>query len=266
MNYSFMTFSTPQLSLAETFHVAKRFGYDGIEPRLDCDQAHGVEVKADPAARAAFRKQAKEAGIAFACLATSITVANPDTEAAMVKQAHERIDLAGDVGAPAIRVFGGGIPKGLTREAGIAQAAKCLAAMADHAAARGVTVCMETHDDWCDPAHVAAVLKRVNHPAIACNWDVMHPVRMGLATVEQSFRALRPWIRHTHLHDGVGGKTALKMVPIGTGDIDHKTFIRLLKKAGYAGYLSGEWINWEPYETHLPRELATLKRYEQEPG
>ena len=33
----------------------------------------------------------------------------------------------------------------------------------------------------------------------------------------------------------------------------------------YDGYISGEWINWEdPYEVHLPRELATLKRYESE--
>ena len=27
---------------------------------------------------------------------------------------------------------------------------------------------------------------------------------------------------------------------------------------------SGEWIGWEPYEVHLPRELAMLKKYESE--
>ena len=32
----------------------------------------------------------------------------------------------------------------------------------------------------------------------------------------------------------------------------------------YPGFISGEWINWEPYEQHLPRELATLKGYEKE--
>ena len=264
MNYSFMTFSTPDLSLAEALRTARRFGYDGIEPRLDSKHAHGIEVAAAPDARAAIRRQVSESGVALACLATSLVFADPAAEDDMVRQAHERIDLAGDVGAPALRVFGGRVPPGLAREAAIAQVAKCLAAVADHAAARGVAVCLETHDDWCDPAHVAAVLERANHPAIACNWDVMHPVRMGLATVEQSFQTLRRWIRHTHLHDGTGGKAALKMVPIGTGEIDHKTFIRLLKQAGYTGYLSGEWINWEPWEIHLPRELATLKRYEQE--
>ena len=265
MKYSFMTFSTPQLTLTNVLAVAKRFGYDGIEPRLDAKHAHGIEVTATAAERKAIRGQAAASGISLACLATSISFADPAVESEMVKQAHERIDLAGDVGAPSIRIFGGQVPKQLPREQAIEQVAKCLSAVADHAARRGVWVCMETHDDWCDPAHVAAVLARVNHPAIACNWDLMHPVRMGLASVEKSFETLRRWIRHTHLHDGTGG-TQLKMVPIGTGDIDHKTFLGLLKGSGYTGFLSGEWIDWEPYETHLPRELATLKRLERENG
>ena len=263
MNYSFMPFSTPQLSLAEVLQVAKRYGYNGIEPRLDAKHAHGIEVTATAAERAAFRKQAAASGIALACLATSLKYADPAAEAEMIRQTLERIDLAADVGAPAIRIFGGQVPKDLPREKAIDQVAKCLSAVADRARARGVTICMETHDDWCDPAHVAAVLEKVNHPAIACNWDVMHPVRMGLASVEKSFETLRRWIRHTHLHDGTG-KTQITMLPIGTGDIDHKMFLTLLKGAGYTGFLSGEWINWEPYETHLPRELATLKRMERE--
>jgi sugar phosphate isomerase/epimerase len=261
MRYAFMTFSTPQLALADVLAVAKRFGYDGIEPRLDAKHAHGIEVTATAAERQGVRAQAAASGISLACLATSIQFADPAAEAVMVGQAHERIDLAGDVGAPAIRIFGGAVPKTLAREQAIEQVARCLSAVADHAARRGVWVCMETHDDWCDPAHVAAVLERVNHRAIACNWDVMHPVRMGLATVAQSFETLRRWIRHTHLHDGTTGDQ-IKMVPIGTGVIDHQTFLKLLKGSGYAGFLSGEWINWEPYETHLPRELATLKRLE----
>lgn len=263
MKYSFMTFSTPALGLAEALRVARDYGYDGIEPRLDAKHAHGIEVAASAAERRAAKELAARSGIALACLATSIKYADPADEADMLRQTRERIDLAADVGAPAIRVFGGKLPAGMERERAMAHVAKCLAAVAAQAEVRGVAVCLETHDDWCDPAHVAAVLAAVDRPSIACNWDVMHPVRMGLATVEESFTALRPWIRHTHLHDGVGGRTTLKMVPIGTGDIDHRAFLKALNSMGYAGFLSGEWINWEPYETHLPRELATLKRYEQ---
>jgi hypothetical protein len=42
--------------------------------------------------------------------------------------------------------------------------------------------------------------------------------------------------------------------------------VQLLRAAGYDGYLSGEWIDWEPCEVHLPRELATMRVYENEPA
>ena len=266
MKYSFMSFSTPDLSLAEMLGRAKEYGYDGIEPRLDAGHAHGVEVAASAADRAAARRAAADAGVALACLATSIRYADPTKQDAMVADTHERIDLAGDVRAPAIRVFGGALPDGLSREAATDTLVESLGAVADHAAERGVVVCLETHDDWCDPAHVAAVCRRVDHPAVAANWDIMHPVRTGKATIDESFEQLRPWIRHLHVHDGVEPDGKLKMVPIGTGDIDHRRAIERLRSVGYDGFLSGEWIDWEPYDEHLPRELGTLKQYERELG
>lgn len=261
MKYAFMSFSTPKLTFDEILAAARRFGYDGIEPRLDAKHEHGVEVAATPAQRATFRRKSGEAGVSIACLATSITYADPSKTDEMRRQTIERIDLAADLGAPVIRVFGGKIPDGIAREKAVDLLAASLTSIAPHAAARGVCVCMETHDDWCDPRHVAEVLRRVNSPAVAANWDIMHPVRTGFATIDQSFDILKPWIRHLHVHDGSAGPE-LKLVPIGTGIIDHRRAIALLRTIGYTGAISGEWIGWEPWETHLPRELATLRRYE----
>jgi sugar phosphate isomerase/epimerase len=64
------------------------------------------------------------------------------------------------------------------------------------------------------------------------------------------------------VNPGAAGATTL--VPIGQGSIDHRKALELLKSIDYQGFLSGEWIAWEPYEIHLPRELATLKGYERE--
>lgn len=263
MKYSFMSFSTPKLSLTEMLAAARLYGYDGIEPRLDAEHAHGVEVGAAAERREAIRTEAHTAGITLACLATSLTYADPAKKDDMIRKSHERIDLAGDLRVPVIRVFGGQIGGGLTREQAIDLVAGSLNSIADHAAARKVTICMETHDDWCDPAHVAAVMRQVNHKAVAVNWDIMHPVRMKKATMDEAFETLKPWIRHLHVHDGRGGDS-LQLVPIGEGDFDHRRALALLKTLPYRGYISGEWIGWEPYETHLPRELATLKRLERE--
>lgn len=260
MKYSFMSFSTPTLTLAEMLEVARNYGYDGIEPRLDAKHAHGIEVDATPAQRSAIKSLLSSSCVKLSCLATSLSYADPAKTVDMIRQTYERIDLAGDLGAPAIRVFGGLIPDGTDREKAIALVVESLREVADHAAGRNVAVCLETHDDWCDPAHVATVLKQVDHPAIGANWDIMHPVRTRKADIVRSFEMLKPWIRHVHIHDGVGDK--LKFVPIGTGAIDHKSAVELLMSANYTGYLSGEWIDWERYEIHLPRELATMKRLE----
>ena len=260
MKYSFMTFSTPELTLAEVLATARTYGYDGVEPRLDAGHRHGIEAAASAGDRAAIRRQVAESGIALACLATSLSYADAAKSAGMLRETHARIDLAGDLGVPVIRVFGGGIPAGVSRETASECLIAALRSVADHAAARGVTVAMETHDDWCDPKHLAQVMRGVAHPAVAVNWDIMHPVRTGCATIDESFAALRPWIRHLHVHDGTGAGGEL--APIGTGMIDHRRAVELLRGINYSGFLSGEWINWEDYRIHLPRELATLKSYD----
>ncbi|OPZ85284.1 MAG: fructoselysine 3-epimerase [bacterium ADurb.Bin429] len=260
MRYAFMSFSTPELTLGEMLALARRLGYDGIEPRISAGHRHGIEFETDAAGRTASRTLAEESGIALCCLATSCTYADPVKTADMLDATHRAIDLAGDVGAPRIRVFGGQLGEGLSREAAIALLVASLSSVADHAAARGVTVCLETHDAWCDPRHVAEVMRQVNNPAVRVNWDIMHPVRGEFATMRESFDILRPYIAHLHVHDGEAGSGPL--LPIGQGVVDHRAAIECLLAINYQGYISGEWIGWEPYEVHLPRELAALKGYE----
>ncbi|MCX7012879.1 MAG: sugar phosphate isomerase/epimerase [Candidatus Sumerlaeota bacterium] len=262
MKYSFMSFSTPALSLDETLSLARRLGYDGIEPRAESGHAHGVELETSAERRAEFRRRAEDSGIALSCVATSCKFANPAATQQTVDQCRRYVDLAADIGAPRVRVFGGKIPEGLSREKAIDTLVEGLGAVATHARDRGVVVCLETHDDWCDTKPVAAALARLDGAAIAANWDIMHPVRTAGCTMDAAFDALRSRIGHVHIHDGKIGR--LGPVPIGEGDIDHRRALELLQSISYDGFLSGEWIKWEPYETHLPRELATMKRFEQE--
>ena len=266
MKYSFMSFSCPDVDLDGMLALAEKFGYDGIEPRIASGHAHGLELDLAPAGRAAARGKAEDSGIAICCVATSCSYAAPDTCRQNIDDTLRSIDLAADVGAGCIRVFGGKIPAPETRESAIDALAGALRAVADHAQERSVVVCLETHDDWCDPAHVAAVIQRADHPAIAVNWDIMHPVRVAGATMADAFAVLGRWVRHIHFHDGVKADTPPVLRAIGQGEIDHLSAVQLLQNARYDGYLSGEWIDWEPYEVHLPRELATMRNYEERGG
>jgi sugar phosphate isomerase/epimerase len=264
MRYAFMSFSCTKATFPELLATATRFGYDGVEPRAQSNHGHGVEFAATTVARKTIRRQAEDAGIAICCLATSCRFADPSIVDAQLDDLRCAIDLAGDIGAPRIRVFGGKLGAGLSREAATDLVAQSLRSVADQAAARHVTLCLETHDDWTNPDHVAAVMKAVNHPAVAVNWDLMHPVRFSGWKMADAFAVVRPWIRHVHFHDGSTNPNDGQMRPMGTGDIDHRIAVKLLAALPYDGYLSGEWINWEPADVHLPRELAAMKAYERE--
>ncbi|MDH7571014.1 MAG: sugar phosphate isomerase/epimerase family protein, partial [Armatimonadota bacterium] len=235
------------------------------EPRIEAKHRHGIELDATPAQRAEARRIAAESGISLCCVATSRVYANPETNKENIELTRRCIDLAADVGSPRIRVFGGQFPAQLDRASAISLVADSLAQVAEYAADRGVTLCVETHDAWCDPLHLAEVMKRVNHPNVAINWDIMHPIFRGNKSMEEAFEIVKPWVRHCHIHDGVMRDGKLELVWIGTGAIDHKKAMECLKGLNYQPYLSGEWINRQPpYTEHLPKELETLKRYEKE--
>ena len=262
LKYSFMSFSCPELGLSDMLVLARRLGYDGIEPRIDAKHRHGVELSTTAAQRKAIRALAADHGVAICCVATSCKYADPQTAAGAVESARAAIDLAADIGAPTIRVFGGDLGTGLRRYQAIHGVADSLRSVAEYARDRGVTVCMETHDSWCDPAHVAAVMRLVDHTAIGVNWDYWHTERVAGATADESFGLLKPWIHHVHFHDGTHASDRLEHRAIGSGELEVGRVVALLQGVGYADYLSGEWIDWEPAEVHLPRELRAVKALE----
>ncbi len=262
MKYAFMSFSCPQASLQDMLAMAARYGYDAIELRADAGHQHGVEPHINAAERQAIRRAVQHAGIPICCIATSCQYANPAATFAQLDLTRRCIDLAADLGVPRLRTFGGRLPTGLTREQAIDTVAVSLASVADYARERGVVICVETHDDWCNPQHLAEVMRRVNHSAIAVNWDIMHPVRQAGATMDEAYTALKPWIRHVHFHDGLLRLDEVVLKPVGSGEIDHRRAVGLLQADGYGGYLSGEWSGWEPADVHLPRELAMMRSYE----
>ncbi|GAG24288.1 unnamed protein product, partial [marine sediment metagenome] len=71
MKFSFMTFSCPEATLDEAIGLAKKYGYDGIEPRVSAEHKHGIEFDSSKALRDECRQKSEKGGIEFACVATS---------------------------------------------------------------------------------------------------------------------------------------------------------------------------------------------------
>ena len=263
MKYAFMSFSCPELSFDDMVAAAVEYGYDGLEPRTAANHAHGVELTSTAEERNTFKAKAADSGIALCCLALSSRYADPATVRENMDDTLRYMELAADLGTPRLRVFGGRLGEGVSREEAIDNVSSAMSELVGPAADAGVTICVETHDDWCNPDHVAQIMTNVNHSALAVNWDVMHPVRHEGWTMDSAFERLQPWIQHAHFHDGANQQGRIQYMAMGTGDFDNKRALHLLMNDGFDGYMSGEWINWEPYDVHLPREIAQMKVYEE---
>lgn len=261
MKYAFMSFSCTQLSLADYLALAKRLGYEGIEPRPGWDHAHGIELSTGTAERVRLRSLVEDSGIAIACLAPGLRFANSATIVKQLEEASAYIDLAADIGAPLLRFFGGELGAGINRDTAIGLVADALKSLVPKARARGVKLCMETHDAWTNPDHVAAVLERVDDPCVRAVWDVMHPLRASGWSIRDAWTRLRPWIEHVHIHDGTFEKSKLEFAPIGQGQYDIPAVFDCLSEMNYNGYLSGEWINCDNL-IDLEVELASMKTLE----
>ncbi len=266
MQYAFMSFSCPRLSLAEMLAVAAELGYAGLEPRLDAHHAHGIETSLSGSQRQQVKAQVADSPVGLGCLAVSSRFADPATAPRHLDNLKKELALAADLGVPAVRVFGGQFPADMARAEAIDHVAEALAAVAPLAAASGVIICLETHDAWCHPAHVVQVMEAVNQESVRVNWDVLHPVRAAGMDLETAFAMLKPWIAHVHMHDAVIAPGRIVYAPMGAGALDHRVVLKALHGIGYAGYLSGEWIDFSPWQEHLPFEISRLRTYEAELG
>ena len=262
LKLSYMSFSCPEASLDEFIGYAKTYDYEGVEPRAEAKHNHGVEVDASPAKRAEIKKAFQDAGIVCACVATSRKYAIADQAARneSIELTKKLVDLAADVGSTRIRVFGGMPPEGMSMPDAIKTVGESLAQVGPHAVERGVSVCLETHDGFSRADDCAAAIKLADSPAVAANWDIMHPYTKGM-TIDEAHDALKGLIRHCHIHDGnyTDGKPKLAMM--GEGEIPYPRAVELLEADGFDGYLSGEWIGaWHPNEI-LPHDGKVLRSY-----
>lgn len=266
MQISFMTWVCPDWTLNEILAAAIKYGYDSVEPRVECDHKHGIELETTKKARQQIKASFRDTGVGLCCLATSSTFAHvaESDRRANIERTRRYVDLAADIGCPNLRVFGGSTPEGYDFADVKQQVAQDLRECAEHAAPAGIYLCFETHDSYCASADALEVVRLANHPNIGICWDIMHPFRVG-ESIAQTFDHLKDHVRHCHVHDGKrpphGGPDGWELALMGQGDIPHGEAFRLLAGIGFQGAMSGEWINFLPPEEVLPHEAEVMRQY-----
>jgi sugar phosphate isomerase/epimerase len=263
LKYSFMTFACPEYTLDEVIGAAVRYGYDGIEPRATENHRHSIELDRTPAERAQIRRKCTDAGIAMGCIATSVQLNRPEPaqRREMVEKTKAYCQLAADLGAGRIRVFGGHAADNPDRETAAARVLEGLNACEEAARNHGVFVCLETHDFFCAGSSVAGICRKIDSPWIRATWDTQHPVTAGedIAFTES---VLMPFVQHVHFHDVDRTEGRNDCVPIGQGQAPIAQLLSIFRKHNYAGYISAEWFYNNGPENDLAHYIARLREIE----
>ena len=268
MKLGVSTLGCPQWTLTDILTRLPAYGYQGVElrglgPDLDLTQSPAF---ATPAALAQTRQAFADAGLEFCGVDTSCAFSDPDpaVRAKQIADGRRAIDLAAALGAPTIRVFGGGIGDESERPDAARRVADALLELGEYAAQQGgrVSVVLETHDAFSTGAQAAEALRQAAHPNVGALWDLHHPYRQGETSAE-TFAALGPYVRQTHVKDSTPGGTYCLL---GEGDIPIPEMLRLLKDGGYDGWITLEWEKrWIPElpdpEIAFPQYAARLREY-----
>jgi sugar phosphate isomerase/epimerase len=266
MKLTYTSLACPSWTIEEAVRATESYGYAAIEWRL----ADGAIIEPDVSAdiRRRLREVPAAHGIEVACLDSSCRVvqAEPQERAATIEAGRRMLDLAAEIGAPFLRVFGGELPANTTRTSLLGSAAEVLHALGSYGAERDVTVILETHDAWTNSEDVQALLQAAAFPAIKVLWDTHHTYRFGEAPA-QTLALLGDAIAYAHIKDSrlsVSDPRAWTYCLLGEGDVPLREICEALKKRGYAGYLSLEWEKkWHPEiaepEIALPQAVAYLR-------
>jgi len=200
-----------------------------------------------------LRRRCFLAGLDISGAALGTTFAVPpgpdrDKQLAGVRQ---WIDRAVELGAPCLRVFGGGIPKGVEREEAAQWAIDSLREAAIHARERGVYLALENHGGVTETADdVLRVLQSVESDWVGANLDT------GNFHGDDPYAdvaRVAPYAVNVHLKATMAarGKSAQPA--------DFPRLVGLLREAKYSGYLSLEYESAEDPMTAVPRLIAQVR-------
>ncbi len=270
---AFSTLAFPDATLAAAASAGRRWGYSGIELRLIDGEL--IDPAMSAVRRAQVRRTLAAAGLPVVAVDSSIRLTGEDPG----PELHRFLQLASDLAAPLVRVFGGTLDPPPARRDRLRHAAGVLEEAVPLAARLGVAIGVETHDAFSASSVVAELLALLSEDGVPPDlvgavWDSHHPHRVG-ETPTEVYANLSPRILLAQVKDARrirGGRPPRsqqspdgewQLVLLGAGEVPVREMLGLLTAGGYPHWISVEWEKrWHPEieapEIALPQHLDLL--------
>lgn len=271
---AFSTLGCPKWEWKQILDYAAQGGYSALELRGILNE---MDLPKSPqfigAKLAESLKDLAALGLKISDLGASARLgeADPVKRPAQLDEAKRFIDLAHQLKSPYVRVFGGQLLKGQTMEDATKRIVVGFQELHDHAKGSGVTLLIESHDEFTTSPSLLGILKGVNRPTTALLWDAHHTFVSGKEQPADTFKQLGKFARHTHLKDSRPEGNGRRYVLVGIGEVPVKETVKILVKNGYRGYYCFEWEKrWHPEieepEIAFPHYAKVMREYLAEAG
>jgi sugar phosphate isomerase/epimerase len=266
---SFSTLGCPKWPWTRIVEQAAAMGYSAIELR-------GIEGEMDLTRRPELAgtrlpqslKDLEAADLKVSDLGSSARMheSDPKIRAAQMDEGKRFVDLAHQLRAPYVRVFGDSLPAGQPRADVLSRVVDGLRTLGEYAKGSGVGIIIESHGDFTESPTLAELLTRSAMDTVALLWDAHHTFVAGKEQPAATWSALGRYVRHTHLKDSKPEGSDVRYVLTGTGTVPVREIVRVLKHGGYKGYFGFEWEKaWHPDieepEVAFPDFAARMREY-----
>lgn len=196
---------------------------------------------------------------------------DPKKRVEQLDEARRFVELAHQMQVPYVRVFGGKLANGQTMEDATKRIVAGFKELHEHVKSSGVTLLIESHDEFTNSESLLNIMQGVNLPTAALLWDAHHTFVTGQEQPAETFKNLSKFIRHTHLKDSKPGEKDRRYVLTGTGEVPVKEIVKVLASNGYKGYYCFEWEKkWHPEieepEIAFPHYAKVMREYLSEAG
>lgn len=262
MKLCFSTLACPAWDLPTIVKAAVDNGIGGIDFR-------GLQSEIDVTKLPAFNEKLDETlallrahHLEMPCLNSSVTLmAVGERWGQMLEECQRSAQLASKTGTRFIRIFGGAVPKEMSREEAIALGQRRLRQLVKMTRPNNCQVLIETHDAWVTADQITPLMDGFEPDEVGLLWDCEHTHRKG-EPADQTVNAHGARLRHVHVKDSVRGEKGNTQLLLGQGDLPIASFVSALRSGGYDGWYALETEKrWHPEAPEPEQSIPNFAKY-----
>jgi len=236
------------MTLEDFLETAAEIRCDGVELTSYYFPVEGTSAYINKLKRKAFLLGLDVSGTA---VGNRFTFPLGDQRDAQIADVKKWINYGAEMGAPCLRIFAGPPPEGTSRDEASRWVVECIQECLPVAEEKGVILALENHGGVTSSAdEVLSILKAVDSDWLCLNLDT------GNFRTEDLYADIAKVAAYsvtTHF------KTQVQPAGKSKQEADLARIVRILRDAGYRGYLTLEYEAEEDPKTAVPKAIRRMK-------